>query len=283
MLGPRTRIDRWSLSGAVSSVVLPPRSGDNGPRTAQRSPRFTVPELEEAIVHLRDVESVRVKAKGDVVEDIHVVTRSHRPPKQIGRDIVTLLEAKFRLSVDYRVVSVAKFENGTAEEDPVDGEDRPEVSDRATQGPGQDNPALEHRIRFGRVNVRVDGRRAEAEVELHWKGISRSATAAGFGTREGGLRLAAQATLQALEGFLDNRVGLSLTAADLVHVGRRDVAGVTLDLLAHREQKSLAGCCTVEGDVQEAVVLATLAALNRIVGGLPTREPTEYVLRPTSQ
>jgi hypothetical protein len=57
---------------------------------------------------------------------------------------------------------------------------------------------------------------------------------------------------------------------------------VALELLAHRTQKSLAGCCMVEQDAPEAVVLATLSALNRIVGGLPTREPTEYVLRPAS-
>ena len=46
--------------------------------------------------------------------------------------------------------------------------------------------------------------------------------------------------------------------------------------------KRLVGCCTVEQDAQQAVALATLAALNRVVGGLRTKEPTEYVLRPTS-
>jgi hypothetical protein len=55
-----------------------------------------------------------------------------------------------------------------------------------------------------------------------------------------------------------------------------------VQLVAHREHKSLVGCCTVEQDVPQAVALATLAALNRVVGGLETREPTEYVLRPTS-
>ena len=69
---------------------------------------------------------------------------------------------------------------------------------------------------------------------------------------------------------------------EVIRAGRNDVAIVALDMLAHRTQKSLAGCCTVEQDVQEAVVLATLSALNRIVGGLPTKEPTEYVLRPAS-
>jgi len=38
----------------------------------------------------------------------------------------------------------------------------------------------------------------------------------------------------------------------------------------------------VEQDAQQAVALATLAGLNRVLGGLRTKEPTEYVLRPSS-
>ena len=38
----------------------------------------------------------------------------------------------------------------------------------------------------------------------------------------------------------------------------------------------------IEQDPPQAVVLATLDALNRVVGGLRVKEPTEYVLRPTT-
>lgn len=69
---------------------------------------------------------------------------------------------------------------------------------------------------------------------------------------------------------------------ELVRLGKQDVVVVSVSLLAHRSEKILVGCCTVERDAQQAVVLATLAALNRVLGGLRTREPTEYVLRPAS-
>ncbi len=57
-----------------------------------------------------------------------------------------------------------------------------------------------------------------------------------------------------------------------------------LRLGAGREQGAQFGCGSTGllSDTQQAVVLATLAALNRVVGGLRTREPTEYVLRPAS-
>ena len=42
------------------------------------------------------------------------------------------------------------------------------------------------------------------------------------------------------------------------------------------------GGCTVESDTPQAVVLATLSALNRVVAGMKAKEPTEYVLRSES-
>lgn len=147
--------------------------------------------------------------------------------------------------------------------------------------PGDSGDALD-RIRFNSVNLHVSGRRARADVELQWMGLPRSGSATGWGTRDGALRLIAQATLSTVQEFLDEHLALSLDAVEVTRAGRGDVVVVALELLAHRTQKSLAGCCPVGEDVQEAVVLATLSALNRIVGGLPMREPTEYVLRPTS-
>jgi hypothetical protein len=119
-------------------------------------------------------------------------------------------------------------------------------------------------------------------VELKWKGLPRMGSATGHGTRDAGHRLVAQATLGALQEFLEDDVALALEGLQFVPLGRRTVAVVSVDLLAHREHKGLVGCCTVEQDMPQAVALATLAAVNRVLGGLPTREPTEYVLRPTS-
>ena len=112
--------------------------------------------------------------------------------------------------------------------------------------------------------------------------LARMGGASGWSTRDGAHRLVAQATIAAVQEFLDGEVAFGLPDVEFVRMGRRRMAVVSLSLLAHRQEKVLVGSCAVEQDVQQAVVLATLAALNRIVGGLPTRVPTEYVLRPTS-
>jgi hypothetical protein len=244
-------------------------------------------KAEAAIRALRDVEGASVQAEGDEIREIHILTRSNRPPKQIVRDVQTVLLTSFSRSIDYRVVSVAyakpeprAVESGTAP--------RPAAAHAGVRVEPEPEPeatfenAGVQRIRFGSVNLFVSGPRTQAQVELRWKGLSRMGSASGWSTRDGAYRLVAQATLAGVQEFLDREVAFGIQEVDFIKMGRQRVALVALALLAHRQEKNLVGSCTVEQDVQQAVVLATLAALNRVVGGLPTREPTEYVLRPTS-
>ena len=226
---------------------------------------------EAAIRSLRDVEGASVQIEDDDIREIHVLTSSARPAKQIVRDVQTLLLTRFNRPIDHRVVSVAYARPGPAL--------APHPPREPVAEP-EEQPA--HRIRFGSVNLYVAAGRAQAQVELGWKGLTRLGTATGSATREGAHGLIATATLGAVQEFLEDGLALSLQDIDLLRLGKQDVVVVSLSLLAHRSEKTLVGCCTVEQDTQQAVVLATLSALNRVVGGLRTREPTEYVLRPAS-
>ncbi len=226
---------------------------------------------EAAIQSLRDVEAASVQIEDDDIREIHVLTSSSRPAKQIVRDVQTLLLTRFNRAIDHRVVSVAYSRPG------------PALAPRAPLAPAPEpEEQTPHRIRFGSVNLYVASGRAQAQVELGWKGVTRLGTASGSATREGAQGLIVSATLSSVQEFLEEGLALSLQDIELLRLGKQDVIVVSLSLLAHRSEKTLVGCCTVEQDAQQAVVLATLAALNRVVGGLGTREPTEYVLRPAS-
>jgi len=244
-------------------------------------------KAEAAIKLLRDIEGVSIQADGDDIREIHVLTTSTRPAKQIVRDVQTLLLTRFQRQIDHRVVSVA-FASADARGDhsSVAPASRPSAAPAeaplATVSPTPAPVAVDDRIRFASANVFITGARVQAQVELKWKGLPRTGSASGLGTRDSAHRLVASATLGAVQEFLEDDVALSLEGIEIVRLGRRDTVVVALDLISHREHKCLAGCCTIESDVPQAVALATLAAVNRVLGGLPTKEPTEYVLRPTS-
>jgi hypothetical protein len=241
-------------------------------------------QVEEALRSLRDVEDARVVADGDAVREIHVLTASQRSPKQIVRDVETTLLARFHCAIDHRVVSVAYTRGAGAPSDAgapraSNGPVPDLASAAAPSAPGR---AASERIRFVGANLFVAGPRVQAQVELRWKGLTRMGSASGTGTRQGASRLVAQATLEALGHFVEDEVALGVDGVDVVTVGGRGVAVVSLVLLADRRERLLTGTCPVEGDAPQAVALATLGALNRVIGGLRTKQPVEYVLRPTS-
>lgn len=242
---------------------------------------------EAAIRRLRDVDGVRVRAEGDELTEIHVVSQSHRSPKQIVRDIQSVLRTELDLAIDHRIVSVALArpagENAPAlDTQPALGAGREAHAAPAAQphAPELAMPSLkDERILFENVNLIVHGQRTQAQVELRWKGLPRVGNASGWGTRDESHRLVAQATTLAVQEFLADPIALNVREVSFCEVAGMRVVVVVLSLLAHRSEKVLTGSCTVDSDTPQAVVLATLAALNRVVAGMKAKEPTEYVLR----
>jgi hypothetical protein len=249
---------------------------------------------EAAIRRLRDVDGVSVRADGDELVEIHVVSRSDRPAKHIVRDVQAVLRTDLGLVIDHRVVSVALARgpapvDAPSPERPVRSEPAPRQGQSSSRHRASERVAAEHgadppddRIRYENVNLIVHGQRTQAQVELRWKGLPRIGNASGFSARDDAQRLVAQATTMAVQEFLADPVALHVRDVTFVDVTGRRVAVVVLALLAHRHEKVLTGSCTVEQDTPQAVVLATLAALNRLVAGMRAKEPTEYVLRAES-
>lgn len=271
-----------------------------------------LPEAEDVLRGLRDVQGASILAEDRNIREIHILATPGRSAKQIVRDVETCLRTRFSIGIDHRVVSVA-FSKAARPADaavkPAESPEKPAEAQKSRPAPAAEPEPVkaaaldaghaerptprvsgrgperqaDGRVRFVSVNVYVSGPRVQAQVELRWKGVSRMGSASGWASRDSSHRLIAAATLAALQEFLEESWAMSMQNIEFVRFGREEVVIVGLSLITHRHEKLLAGCCPVEQDGHQAVVLATLAAVNRVVGGLPTREPTEYVLRPASR
>ena len=231
-------------------------------------------DAEIGIRGLTDVEDAKILVEGGEIREVHVISGSRKPAKLIVKDVVGLIWTRYNRRIDHRIVGVVRVR--------AQGNGAPKIeAEPVLEDPA---PVLEgaSRIRFGSVNLYMDGARAQAQVELRWKGVLRMGSASGWCSRDGAHRLVAAATLAALQEFLDDDVALGVEGVEVVRLGGHEVVVVGLALLTHRQEKLLAGCCTVGRDLPQAVVLASLSALNRVVGGLKTKEPIEYILRPAS-
>ncbi len=200
---------------------------------------FNSGDIESIIARLKDVMAVSVVegSDGELCE-IHVLSDSSRPPKQVVRDIESALMARLGYHVDHKIISIAQV--GSTEE----------KSDRA-------------RLKFSDVAISLNGSSSEVTVRLMKDDSVCCGTATGGGSPSGQMKLIAEATLKAIDASGTLSVGLSLEDAMEASVGSRRVAVVLVGLTGGRGDEVLAGCALIRQDIWKGVVNATLDAVNR--------------------
>jgi hypothetical protein len=132
------------------------------------------------------------------------------------------------------------------------------------------------------VSVAQSQLKAEAMVELTLNGIETVAAVGGADSPDSVLRIVSEATLKAIQQFLECEHIFSVSAVEEVSVGGRPVVVVNVCHLTDGEERILAGACAVKRDVTRATALATLDAVNRFLRRCRPKEPTEYEVGPAS-
>src|SRR5262245_28293499 len=88
----RTGSDRSAVSACARLTHVRPASWKEGAALTLDTTRTSwTTKAEEAIRGLRDVDGATIQLQGDEISEIHVLTHSKRPPKQIVRDVQTVL------------------------------------------------------------------------------------------------------------------------------------------------------------------------------------------------
>jgi hypothetical protein len=128
------------------------------------------------------------------------------------------------------------------------------------------------RLVIGRVRFRVTGLDAHAAVSLHAGDRELVGEARCAATDSGVLRVVAAATVRALEQIADDRVRFDVEHVDVLTTGTERTALCLVSMLTAQGAERLPGASVVRGDVRQAVVRATLAALNRQVEKLQEDE-----------
>ncbi|HHW13433.1 MAG TPA: hypothetical protein GXX28_00695 [Firmicutes bacterium] len=207
--------------------------------------RATVAAMERSLSLIPGVDAVRIITGEDgEIAEIHGTIAPGRGPKQVARDFETLLFARYGLRVDYRKISLAQ----------VGDEPKP-----LKEPPRLAIHGVESRRQGNMVFVRVELANAEA---------NHAGSAEGPASSGNRLRLAAQATLEAVKGFTGERHQYVLEEVRLERVGRREVVVVCVTLVGPRSEETLLGAAQAGRDELEATIRATMKALNRRLGRL---------------
>lgn len=185
------------------------------------------------------------------VSEIHIVASMARKPKQIVRDVETLLRVKHDVRIDYRIVSLVQIPDEELLRIPIA---RPVIR-RVTEEVTGDQK---------RIRVEVQG----ASRLVVGEAYERIDNPAPFHT-------AAKATIDAIAKLVDHSIDIRLNDAQMFQLGSHEVALVILTCLTDNREETFVGASFLGTRVIESSARATLDALNRRIHNLTLQAPRQ--------
>jgi hypothetical protein len=164
----------------------------------------------------------------------------------VASSVGRLLREQFGLGVDADRVQVV--EDAIVEHAPI-----PALPEQRT---GQ-------RPSIARMHLVSSGLDVTASVTLSSGEATATGEARGAASQHGVHRAVATATLRAVEQLVDGQVRLELDHLEVTPMGTERTVVIALTLLTSRGAERLTGAAGVREDVRQAVIRATLDALNR--------------------
>ena len=193
-------------------------------------------EAEAIIRMIPDVEAVRVDLDDGTPLEVHILAAAGRHPMQIVRDVESALAAKIGKRIDRRAISIAQL-RGAREQ--------------------------AFRLALRAVQTRLSCDTAEFQVELALDDAEFVGRASGPASRANKLKLAVEATLDAVVRSLGNRVQLYAEGVVLTTIGDMDAVVTAVVLREGGREQVLTGGAFVWRDEAESAARAALAAVNR--------------------
>jgi hypothetical protein len=167
---------------------------------------------------------------------------------EVATSVGKLLRERFGLGVDAERVQLVEDAEVPIEPAPARDDDR------------HPRPAIQ------RMRLVSSGLEITATVTLTHEGRVSGGECVGTATQSGVQRAVAGATLRAVEGLVDNRVRFELEHVEVAVTGRDRTALVSITMLSSVGGEKLTGAAVVREDARQAVIRATLDAVNRRVG-----------------
>lgn len=201
--------------------------------------KINVKEVEEFIRQIKSVLSCKlVTDDSDNILEIHVLSDTKRAPKQISRDLQSGLISKFGIEIDYKKVSIAQIDDKTLD----------------SQG---------DRLILKTIEFTSAGVKADVKVTLERKEEVFEGTTSGVNTVNNSSRLIVTATLNAIESYLGIDDNFIVEDIKTIEIGGKEVVVVSVTFVSAYSEQSFVGCAFSNRDKNEAVVKATLDAINR--------------------
>ncbi len=186
------------------------------------------------------ISSKIVKAETGVIDEVHVIINESRHPKQISKDVQSILATRLDELVDYRKISIAQT--------------RVDFDLEAKE---------DYRIHFKSVNFYSDTKGIHVEVKMLYGDEEYVGQSDGINTERNTDRLIGMSTIDCVEKIFDNNHSFLLEDIDIIKIAKTDVVVVGVNMIFNGREELLIGTALAKTDRKKSIVRATLDAINR--------------------
>lgn len=237
-------------------------------------PEFDPSQIDSLLETLTGVVRARVRPdeKGGQLREIHILSDGALAPKQIVRNIETLLKTAFDLTIDHRIVSIAVLKEGAGVEEPPREATAPErpapgtAPNLAASSAGTSSTGAGARVVFHRLRVVQDeSLKFTAHVELKLGDVIFEGSHRDTDTPEARVYAAARAVIEALEYLTEKEMAFYLAGLEQMRVYEEHLLVVLIEARRAHHRMRMVGTAAVKDDLYEAAVRAVLDAVNRFI------------------
>ncbi|NTW70859.1 MAG: hypothetical protein HGA49_01280 [Eubacteriaceae bacterium] len=203
--------------------------------------KASIQDIEGLINKIISVINSRVVSnKDDQIIEIHILASNQRSAKQIIRDVQSALMSQFNLKVDHKIISIAQVYE-------------------------ESENFLSPRLMIKSVEYTSLDITGRAKVILEYDEHQFIGEAEGVHSSSQAHRLVAQATLNAVELFVQHNKRFIIEEIKVIPIANRSVVISGISLVHNNSEKMLIGKCIVENDINSAITKSVLDAINRMI------------------
>lgn len=196
--------------------------------------------MENDISRIDSVLSCRFVIENEEIKEIHIVSNGTRSPKQISRDVQSILIATYNLNIDYKKISIAEL-------------------------PGVHINKNGYRLKIENISYEDKGNKATVKVGLNDGTNTFESVQSGLNTGSNIDRMLVKAVLNSVEDALGMEDRFIFEDVKSVNLSSDGIIVVVLVYIINNQETRICGSSLIGTDHKKAVVRATLDALNRCI------------------
>jgi len=197
--------------------------------------------IEENLQQIDSVISSKIIiGEANQIEEIHIVSNGIRNPKQIARDVESVLLANYDYKIDHRKISIAQLDD-------------------------IDIRKIKPRLKLNGISKETSGNKANVKVSILKADEEFVASKAGINSNRNIERMFAEATVMAVEDSLGINDLFIVEDIRNLMIASVQVVVVLVSSLINGQEIILSGSSVVKNDYYLSVAKATLDSINRFL------------------